>query len=116
VADARAVFALAGAGDATASEAVRLGSAAAGQAVGGLANILDPQVVVVSGGLSDAGAAWWGPMESALRAELLPTLSGLPVLPAKLGNTAAMVGAARLILAPASQPALTSQPARIPQL
>jgi N-acylglucosamine-6-phosphate 2-epimerase len=26
------------------------------------------------------------------------------------------VGAARLILAPASQPALTSQPARIPQL
>jgi glucokinase len=55
-------------------------------------------------------------MECALRAELLPTLSGLPVLPAKLGNTAAIVGAARLILAPASQPALTSQPARIPQL
>jgi glucokinase len=116
VADARAVFALAGTGDATASEAVRLGTAAAGQAIGGLANILDPQVVVVSGGLSDAGAAWWAPMECALRAELLPTLSGLPVLPAKLGNTAAIVGAARLILAPASQPALTSQPARIPQL
>ncbi|GAA3401814.1 ROK family protein [Pseudarthrobacter polychromogenes] len=116
VADARAVFVLAGAGDATACEAVRRGSAAAGQAVGGLANILDPEVVVVSGGLSDAGAAWWGPMECALRAELLPTLSGLPVLPAKLGNTAAMVGAARLVLAPASQPALTSQPARIPQL
>jgi glucokinase len=116
VADARAVFALAGTGDATAGEAVRLGSAAAGQAIGGLANILDPQVVVVSGGLSDAGAAWWAPMECALRAELLPTLSGLPVLPAKLGNTAAIVGAARLILAPASQPALTSQPARIPQL
>lgn len=118
VPDARAVFALAGTGDATAAAAVRLGAAAAGQAVGGLANILDPEVVVVSGGLADAGAPWRGPMERALRAELLPALSGLPVLPAKLGNTAAMVGAARLILAPVSQPALTSQPgqARIPRL
>ena len=98
VTDARTVFALAGTGDATATEAVRLGSAAAGQAVGGLANILDPQVVVVSGGLADAGAPWWEPMERALRAELLPALSGLPVRPAKLGNAAAMVGAGRLIL------------------
>ena len=39
-------------------------------------------------------------MERALRAELLPALAGLPVLPAKLGNAAAMVGAARLVLTP----------------
>ncbi|HBH58042.1 MAG TPA: sugar kinase, partial [Arthrobacter bacterium] len=31
-------------------------------------------------------------------AELLPALLGLPVLPAKLGNAAAVVGAARLVL------------------
>lgn len=98
VLDARGVFALAGSGDAVAIKAVGLGAAAAGQAVGGLANILDPEVVVVSGGLSDAGAPWWRPMERALRAELLPALLGLPVLPAKLGNAAAMVGAARLVL------------------
>ncbi|MDR6414617.1 ROK family protein [Pseudarthrobacter sulfonivorans] len=97
-ADARAVFALAGAGDAIAIQAVGMGAAAAGQAVAGLANILDPEVVVVSGGLSDAGAPWWRPMERALRAELLPALAGLPVLPAKLGNAAAIVGAARLVL------------------
>ena len=96
--DARAVFAHAGNGDPTAIQAVGMGAAAAGQAVGGLANILDPEVVVVSGGLSDAGAPWWRPMERALRAELLPALAGLPVLPAKLGNAAAMVGAARLVL------------------
>ncbi|MCO4255176.1 ROK family protein [Pseudarthrobacter cellobiosi] len=98
VLDARGVFALAGASDAIAIKAVSMGAAAAGQAVGGLANILDPEVVVVSGGLSDAGAPWWRPMERALRAELLPALLGLPVLPAKLGNAAAMVGAARLVL------------------
>ena len=96
--DARAVFALAGAGDPAAIKAVGIGAGAAGQAVGGLANILDPEVVVVSGGLSDAGAPWWRPMERALRTELLPALAGLPVLPAKLGNAAAMVGAARLVL------------------
>lgn len=96
--DARSVFALAGAGDALAIQAVGLGAAAAGQAVGGLANILDPEVVVVTGGLSDAGAPWWRPMERALRAELLPALAALPVMPAKLGNAAAIVGAASLIL------------------
>jgi len=96
--DARGVFALADASDAMAIKAVGIGAAAAGQAVGGLANILDPEVVVVSGGLSDAGAPWWRPMERALRAELLPALLGLPVLPAKLGNAAAVVGAARLVL------------------
>jgi glucokinase len=84
--------------DAVAIKAVGIGAGAAGQAVGGLANILDPEAVVVSGGLSDAGASWWRPMERALRGELLPALAGLPVLPAKLGNGAAMVGAARLVL------------------
>lgn len=96
--DARAVFALARGGDAFATMAIGAAAAAAGQAVGGLANVLDPAVVVVSGGLADAGAPWWEPMERALRAELLPALSGLPVLHAKLGNAAAMVGAGRLIL------------------
>jgi glucokinase len=100
--DARDVLTLAGEGDATAIRAVGMGAAAAGQAVGGLGNILDPEVVVVSGGLSDAGAPWWRPMERALRAELLPALFGLPVLPAKLGNAAAMVGAARLVLTASS--------------
>ena len=67
---------------------------------GGLANILDPEIVVVSGGLSDAGEPWWEPMRVALQAELLPALGDLPVVPAALGNAAALVGAARLILTP----------------
>ncbi|WP_045731131.1 ROK family protein [Pseudarthrobacter chlorophenolicus] len=100
-ADTRAVFGLAEAADAVAAEAISTAAAAAGQAVGGLANILDPEVVLVSGGLADAGERWWQPMEAALRAELLPALSGIPVRPAALGNTAAIVGAARLVLEPA---------------
>lgn len=98
VPDTRAVFSLAHDGDTAAIKAIGIGAGAAGQAVGGLINILDPATVVVSGGLADAGDPWWRPMERALRAELLAPLADVPVLPASLGNTAAMVGAAKLVL------------------
>ncbi|MFJ4171115.1 ROK family protein [Paenarthrobacter sp. NPDC089714] len=81
-----------------ASRAIELGATAAGQAVGGLINILDPETVVISGGLADAGELWWKPMEAALRQELLAPLAAVPVVPATLGNTAAIVGAAKLVL------------------
>ena len=103
VPDTRTVFALAGTGDATAAETISNAAAAAGQAVGGLANILDPEVVLVSGGLADAGDRWWAPMEEALRAELLPALREVPVVRAALGNAAAMVGAARLVITPSTE-------------
>ncbi|SEJ67218.1 glucokinase [Arthrobacter sp. yr096] len=110
--DTRGVFALAsaaegldagaGAGPANsrtaALRAINVGAAAAGQAVGGLINILDPETVVVSGGLADAGELWWKPMEFALRQELLAPLVSVPVVRATLGNTAAIVGAAKLVL------------------
>ena len=108
-ADTRGVFALAaaealdggasfGASRAAALCAIDVGAAAAGQAVGGLINILDPETVVISGGLTDAGELWWKPMEFALRQELLAPLVSVPVVRARLGNTAAIVGAAKLVL------------------
>ncbi|MFJ5957620.1 ROK family protein [Paenarthrobacter sp. NPDC092416] len=83
---------------AAALRAIGIGAAAAGQAVGGLINILDPETVVVSGGLADAGELWWKPMEAALRQELLEPLVSVPVVRATLGNTAAIVGAAKLVI------------------
>lgn len=97
LADTKAVFAAAHAGDALALQVVDTAATAAGQGVGGLINILDPAVVVVSGGLADAGALWWDRMEGAARAELLPPLAQVAIRPAALGNTAAIVGAASLI-------------------
>lgn len=109
VPDTRAVFALAHDGDrassadsvadhAAAVKAIGAGAGAAGQAIGGLVNILDPELVVVSGGLADAGDFWWKPMERALRKELMSPLADIPVLRAALGNTAAIVGAAKLVM------------------
>ena len=110
--DTRGVFALASAAEAldggadtgsadnpaAALCAIDVGAAAAGQAVGGLINILDPETVVISGGLVDAGDLWWKPMEFALRQELLLPLASVPVVRAALGNSAAIVGAAKLVL------------------
>lgn len=97
--DTRAVFDAARVGDELALQVIAMAAAAAGQAVGGLINILDPAVVVVSGGLADAGDLWWSAMETALRAELLAPLAAVPVVRASLGNTAAIVGAASLVFA-----------------
>lgn len=93
---AREVASRAAAGEAVAVRALAIGAAAAGQAVGGLANVLDPSVVVIGGGVSAAGDLWWHPFRAALRAELMDPLAGLPVVPAALGSGAALVGAAKL--------------------
>ncbi len=96
--DTRQVFARASAGDPVALASVQTSARAAGQAVGGLGNVLDPEVVVVSGGLADAGALWWDEMTAAAAEELMPPLAGLRIVRATLGNTAAIVGAATLVL------------------
>jgi glucokinase len=91
----REVAEMAGAGDPLALRALTTGATAAGQAVGGLANMLDPSVVVVGGGVAGAGDLWWTPFRAALRAELMDPLADLPVVPAALGSSAAIVGAAK---------------------
>ncbi|MDI4632410.1 ROK family protein [Pelomonas sp. V22] len=50
---------------------------------------LDPDVLLLGGGLLDAKALWWAPLQTALQ-DLT-----LPVLPAALGNRAGVFGAAR---------------------
>lgn len=93
---ARDVVARADAGDSIARAAVARAATALGRAVGGLVNVLDPEVVVVGGGLAGAGPRWWSSMEAALRAELIGLLADVPVVEATLGADAALVGAARL--------------------
>ncbi|WP_265522265.1 ROK family protein [Oerskovia flava] len=93
--DARDVVARADQGDALAVRVVRAAGAAVGRAVAGVATVLDPEVVVVGGGLARAGDLWWAALEGALRAEVVDVLAGLPVRPARLGASAAIVGAAR---------------------
>ncbi|MGM7424795.1 ROK family protein [Cellulosimicrobium sp. CpK407] len=93
--DTRDVVARAEAGDELAASVVRDAAGAVGRAVAGVVTVLDPEVVVVGGGLAGAGDLWWSALEDALRAEVVDVLADLPLRPATLGNAAAIVGAAR---------------------
>ncbi|WP_306233814.1 ROK family protein [Agrococcus beijingensis] len=93
VADARGVAGRAP-HDPIARRAVADSAAAVGRAIAGAATLLDPELVVLSGGVVAAGAVWWAPMESALRTELIEVLHDLPVVAGSLGGAAPLHGAA----------------------
>ncbi|NYJ74322.1 ROK family protein [Allobranchiibius huperziae] len=78
------------------TDALRQGALALGVAVGGVVNLLDPQLVVITGGVAAAGPSWWSAMDQALRDELLPATADVAVLDSELGADAALLGAARL--------------------
>lgn len=80
-------------GDSFARDLVGRSGTALGRAIGGWANLLDPGLVVVTGGLADAGELWWGPLQEAAAAEALPVARPL-IVPSSLGADAALVGAA----------------------
>lgn len=70
--DLRAVAARAQAGDDAAQRAIALGADILGNVLGGLLNVLDPQALVIGGGVAELGDLWWGPLTAALRANPMP--------------------------------------------
>lgn len=96
VADLEAVVAAASAGDAEAASVIRLGGLAVGATIGGLVNVLDPDVVVVGGGVVNAGDPWWAALVEGSAAELLPSLRDVEIVGSGLGGDAALLGAASL--------------------
>lgn len=93
--DTRTVFRHAEVGDQRAIEAIELSAAAVGRAIAAVVTVVDPEVVVLAGGLPEAGARWWQPMEAAFRAEVIDVLADVELRPAVLGWRAALVGAGR---------------------
>ncbi|HLS14796.1 MAG TPA: ROK family protein [Beutenbergiaceae bacterium] len=93
--DARDVAARATSGEPLATLAVHHSATALGRAIAGICTVLDPAAVVIGGGLAGAGPVWWQAVEQALRAEVVEPLAEMPLLPATLGDRAAIIGAAR---------------------
>ncbi|UBU12977.1 ROK family protein [Nonomuraea gerenzanensis] len=87
---------LAAAGEPVAAAVLAFGGTAAGHAIGGLMNVIDPEIVVIGGGVPNCGEPWWQPLRAAIATEVLPALRDVPVVPAALGADAALLGAARL--------------------
>lgn len=91
------VTAAAAAGDATAERVVRSAGDALGNTVGFLINILDPEAVIVGGGLGLAGGLYWDCFIRSTRRRIWSEVSrDLPIAQAKLGVDAGLIGAAAL--------------------
>ncbi|MDO5533130.1 MAG: ROK family protein [Propionibacteriaceae bacterium] len=89
------VMKLARAGDPIAAEVVRTLGRRVGRVLSWLVLVLDPEVVVLGGGVPVRGSAWWDALESELRAGLPDAVADLPVKRAQQRNDAALLGAAR---------------------
>lgn len=97
-ADARQLAQAAAAGDATALLAFSRGGAAVAAMIASVAAVCDLDLVVIGGGVANAGPVLFDPLRAALRAHLgLDFIRGLRVLPAALGGEAGLVGAAALL-------------------
>jgi glucokinase len=91
------VIVAAATGDATATEIVRSAGAALGNSVGFLVNVLDPEAVIVGGGLGLAGGLYWESFVAATREHIWSEETRtLPIRQAALGTDSGIVGAARV--------------------
>jgi glucokinase len=65
-------------------------------AIGSCINLFDPEVVVIGGGIAQAGDALFAPLSDEMdRVEWRPTGIRVPIVPAALGEWAGAIGAAR---------------------
>jgi glucokinase len=89
------VTAAAEGGDPIAEEIVRSAGEALGNSAGFLINVLDPQAVIVGGGLGLAGGLYWHSFVASTRKHIWSDVSqNLHILPTALGPDAGLIGAA----------------------
>jgi glucokinase len=83
-------------GDATAREVFDLVGSRLGVALTSFANIFEPEVFVIGGGVIAAGDLLLDPARRELEARALPPMKRIPVVAAELGPDAGMIGAAAM--------------------
>ena len=94
VPDAAAVFAAAGAGDPRATRLIERMTDRLGALIAAAVQMLDPEIVVVGGGVSNSGEALLVPLRAAVTRYALGSLrGGVRIVGAALGERAGVVGA-----------------------
>lgn len=100
-ADTASLVAAHRAGDAEASAVWLRSIHALGSAVGSCINLFDPELIVLGGGIAQAGDVLFGPLRAELdRIEWRPGGHRVPVVAATLGEWAGAIGAARQAIRP----------------
>jgi glucokinase len=96
---AQTVFDAAARGDALAIEVVRDTARFLGAGLANLLNVFNPDVVVVAGGVTQAGDALFDPLRAEVRRRAFrPAVSACRIVPGILPGTAGVVGAAKTFL------------------
>lgn len=85
------------AGDATAQKIVTQAAHWLGIALGNVANLLDPEIIVIGGGVADLGELYLAPVREAFRSTAMPAAQQMPIVKAAFGYDAGVIGAAALI-------------------
>lgn len=94
--DGKVVTVAAQEGDETAIEVFDLVGSRLGVALASFANIFEPEVIVIGGGVIAAGDLLLDPARRELEARALRPMNRTPVVPAELGEDAGMIGAAAM--------------------
>ena len=88
-------------GDRLAQELWQASVASLAVGINSLINVLDPEAVILGGGIAKAGPHLWEPLRQALEPlEWRPLGSQVPLIPAALGDLAGAYGAARHAMHP----------------
>ena len=95
--DTRAIFRGAQNGDALCQRVVEHVTDTLGRGLAVLSATLDPECFVIGGGVSNAGDTLLEPLRIAYRKYSFFATRETPIVQAKLGNKAGMIGAARLV-------------------
>jgi glucokinase len=97
---AQTVYDAAARGDTVAREVVRETARFLGTGIANLLNTLNPECVVITGGVTQAGDALFEPLRAEVRRRAFkPAVDACRIVPGALPGTAGVVGAARTFLA-----------------
>jgi len=80
-------------GDASASHAITSAAAGLGRHLAPIIALLDPQRVIMGGGVADIGSLWWDVLTAAIRQHGIPAIRATPIVPAAFGAQSGVLGA-----------------------
>jgi predicted NBD/HSP70 family sugar kinase len=105
------LFELLGAGDHGAQRAVEDAGETVGRCIAAMVTLFDPELIVVGGELATAGETLFEPMQRSIRRDVMPrSAKHHRVVAGQLGDRAAVLGAAGLVLAKAPDILAHSRP------
>lgn len=96
--NAKHILDAAKAGDPLAQHIVEETGEYLGRGLAIISSVLDPEEIVIGGGVSEAGDIFLDPVRTRYRHYAFKELKETPIVKASLGNQAGMIGAARLVL------------------